>query len=129
MASVASRGDEAVIEIANLEAMVFVCAGELEKVLAALSQRQRTQAELALSTQITAALTCRRYRDSQTVVLQMPVHQAALLMALGREQGVNAAVHPEVQEALRALAADGGTGQQDGPNEGSLTGIALGPHR
>lgn len=116
------------IEIANLEAMVFVRAGELEKILSALAQRQQTQEELALSAEITSALTCRRYRDSQTVVLYMPVRQAALLMALGREQGVTTALHNEVREALQALEDAGRMGQQDGPNQGPLTGIALGPH-
>jgi pyruvate kinase len=129
MAIVASWRGKTVIEIVNLEVMVFVRAGELQCILAALSQRQRTKAELALSEEITAALTCRSYRDSQTVVLHVPAHQAALLMALGREQGVNAAVHQEVQEALQALEAAGKMGQQDGPNEVPLVGIAPGLHR
>lgn len=95
------------IEVIAIEATMFVPAGVLRQMLDGLARRQRTIAELALSAQMTAALMHRRCRDDQTVILTMPAHQAASLLALAGEQGVESALHPDVRDAVTRLSIAG----------------------
>lgn len=87
-----------------MEATVVCPAGDVRQIIRALSGRERSEAEMALSTQIVAALGRRRYRDDDLVVLQMPAHQVVTLLAASAGAGVNGVVHPDLASALRRLA-------------------------